>query len=188
MESAGGHRQPKRIELLREINSLSIVDFDTLAGSQLATLLYPGLTARQLRQRLQITLQQLAKSGLVKIGRLDGDAIVKATDKGRRRLLRYDLEQMSVERPKKWDAVWRIVIFDIPEKHKAARNALNLKLRSLPMFKLADSIWVSPYPVDGFVATLRQAYGVEPYVRLIRATYLEDERLARNFFNLPSPT
>lgn len=172
--------------MLREVNSLGIIDFEAIMESPVVALLYPGLPHPRLRHRLQITLQQLAKSDLVKIGQLDGVTIVKTTAKGRRRLLRYDLEQITIERPKKWDAVWRMVIFDIPEKHKAARNALNLKLRAMPMFKLADSIWISPYPVDAFINALRQAYEIDPYVRIIHATYLEDERLVRNFFNLPS--
>jgi len=41
------------------------------------------------------------------------------------------------------------VIFDIPEKHKYVRNVLRAKLKQLHFKKWQNSIWVSPYALDG---------------------------------------
>ena len=181
----GVRLQPKRIELLREVNSLSVITFEALLESNVAALLYPNSTPKQLRQRLQITLQQLSNTQLIQIGTLGDTTIIKSTDKGRRRLLRYDLDKITLQKPKRWDGTWHMVLFDIPEKHKVARNALNLKLRQIKMFKLADSIWVSPYPIDEIVIATRLAYEIDPFVRLVHADYVEDERYLRKIFGLP---
>jgi len=42
---------------------------------------------------------------------------------GKKRILRYDLDNMKIKKPLKWDGYWRIVVFDIPEDEKR-REAL----------------------------------------------------------------
>ena len=43
---------------------------------------------------------------------------------------------MKINIPPKWDGFWRIVIFDVPEKFKKARNALSKKIKDLGLFPL----------------------------------------------------
>ena len=44
---------------------------------------------------------------------------------------------MKINIPPKWDGFWRIVIFDVPEKFKKARNALSKKIKDLGLFPAA---------------------------------------------------
>ena len=46
------------------------------------------------------------------------------------------------------DGEWRIVIFDIPEKFKKAREALRMKLKELGFLELQKSVFIFPYECE----------------------------------------
>ena len=52
-----------------------------------------------------------------------GIATITLSLSGKKRILRYDLDNMKIKKPLKWDGYWRIVVFDIPEDEKR-REAL----------------------------------------------------------------
>ena len=56
-----------------------------------------------------------------------------------------------------------MVIFDIPEKKKKAREALRQKLKDLNMVKLQDSIWVTPYPCEDEIAFIKSIFNLSDY-------------------------
>ena len=75
------------------------------------------------------------------------------------------------------DGVWKLVIFDIPEKHKYVRSVLRNKLRQLHFKKWQNSIWVSPYALDGEIEQELDDLGRKFFVRLIkvaRVNHTED--------------
>ncbi len=47
----------------------------------------------------------------------------------RKYLKTFDIDDMVLNRPEHWDGKWRLVIFDVPEEHKKARDALRRKLK-----------------------------------------------------------
>jgi DNA-binding transcriptional regulator PaaX len=71
--------------------------------------------------------------------------------------------------PKK-DGVWKLVIFDIPEKHKYVRTVLRAKLKQLHFKKWQNSIWISPYELDEEIEKEFKDLGKKFFVRLIRTT------------------
>ncbi len=50
-----------------------------------------------------------------------------------------------IVRPKKWDYLWRLVIFDIPERSRYLRDALRYELIQLGFFMLQESVYVMPF-------------------------------------------
>jgi phenylacetic acid degradation operon negative regulatory protein len=48
---------------------------------------------------------------------------------------------------RKWDGLWRLVIFDIPAAHVKTRFALHRYLRNHGFGCLQKSVWVTPHPV-----------------------------------------
>ena len=69
--------------------------------------------------------------------------------------------------PKK-DGVWKLVIFDIPEKQKYVRVVLRAKLKALHFKKWQNSIWVSPYALDEEIENELKELGKKFFVRLIK--------------------
>src|SRR3989344_5098105 len=54
----------------------------------------------------------------------DGSIKIVLTKEGQSKALKFKLDEMEIKKPPRWDGEWRIVIFDIPEKLKKAREAL----------------------------------------------------------------
>jgi len=56
-----------------------------------------------------------------------------------------------------WDHTWRLVMFDLPEHRRDAREKFRRQLRHLRFGCLQGSLWVSPDPIDEIRATLEGA-------------------------------
>jgi len=72
------------------------------------------------------------------------------------------------------DGVWKLVIFDIPEKHKYVRTVLRAKLKQLHFKKWQNSIWVSPYALDEEIEKEFADLGKKFFVRLIKTTQINN--------------
>jgi len=75
------------------------------------------------------SLSYLQKNRLVSIAEKDGQQILTLSEDGKKRVLNFNLDQMTIKKPKAWDGYWRIVIFDIPERRKPGREAFRSKLK-----------------------------------------------------------
>lgn len=95
-----------------------------------------------------------------------------------------NLDRLSFERPAQWDGRWRVVIFDIPEKKRKARDALAVKLKELNFYPLQKSTFVFPYPPHDLVDFLTEVFQISPYVRLIEATKIDGEEELLAHFEL----
>ena len=106
------------------------------------------------------------------------------TDKGKEKLLRYNLDDLEIEKPKRWDGVWRIVTFDIPEGKKSARNAFRSKLKELGFRQLHKSVFIYPYPCLSEVQFIEEIFMVGPYINFIEAKKVEGDECFRSEFDL----
>ncbi|MBI4991538.1 hypothetical protein HZB96_05620 [Candidatus Gottesmanbacteria bacterium] len=114
----------------------------------------------------------------------DNTVTVTITRQGMVRALTYQLETMKVKKQKKWDKRWRVVIFDIPEKYKKAREIFRMRLRQLSLYLLQDSVFVSPYPCFNEVEFLRELYGIPSTVKYLLVEKLEDDQEIKEYFSL----
>jgi hypothetical protein len=84
----------------------------------------------------------LKRRRLVSIAEKDGQQILTLSEDGKKRLLQYDLDNIAIKKPRKWDGYWRLVLFDIPEKQKIGREALRGKLNQLGFYQLQKSCFI----------------------------------------------
>ncbi|MBI4135968.1 MAG: hypothetical protein HY481_00220 [Candidatus Vogelbacteria bacterium] len=114
----------------------------------------------------------------------DGEIEITITDKGQLAMLNFNLDKMFIPEPKIWDQKWRLVVFDIPEKIKRARDALREKLRELGFYEWQKSVFIHPYDCTREIDFLSEFFNIRPYVRLaiIEQTTNEAELLIK--FNL----
>ncbi|MCL5774770.1 MAG: hypothetical protein M1333_00995 [Patescibacteria group bacterium] len=66
------------------------------------------------------------------------------------------------------DGIWKLVIFDIPEKQKKVRGVLRAKLKQLHFKKWQNSIWISPYALDREIEDELNQLAKHYFVRLIK--------------------
>lgn len=155
-----------------------------------AVMVAPGLAKTlPLLQKVNIArinqeLKRLKKRGLVEIiKRKNGLTSIKLTKEGKKKLARYKIDQLEIEKPKIWDGKWRIIIFDIPIQKNSARGLLRKKMKELGFYKLQASVFVYPYSCYEVVSFLREYFGVKAEVEYIEADNLESQnKLLSHFF------
>ena len=98
--------------------------------------------------------------------------------------LTYQLDTMKLDRPKKWDKKWRVVIFDVPNKYGRTRDIFRKRLDQLGLRKIQKSVYVSPYPCFKEVEFLRELYGIPVTVQYLLVEQIEDDAFLKRQFNL----
>ncbi len=105
----------------------------------------------------------------------DGVVTVILSKLGEKHALKYQLDEMKVAIPPKWDHAWRIVIFDIPEKKKRAREALRKKLKELGFTELQKSVFIFPYECENEIDFICEVFEIRNHVRYIKVAYINNE-------------
>lgn len=113
-----------------------------------------------------------------------GTVTITLTESGKKRILKYHLDEMSIKAPRSWDGKWRVVIFDIPEDLKTARDVMREKLKNLGLYQLQKSVWVYPHPCQDEVDFVSHVYEVGRYLLYFEAKKLENEEFLKNKFGL----
>lgn len=117
----------------------------------------------------------------------DGAFKVKLTNKGQKRIKELSLDMLSIEKPKKWDGKWRILIFDIPSKPKIynqAREALRKKIKELKFYQIQKSAWVYPYECEDELLFIAELFHVQKHIEIITADKLLHEDKIKRVFKL----
>lgn len=105
----------------------------------------------------------------------DGEIELVLTEHGRQMILNFDLEKLKLQPTKSWDRKWRIVIFDIPEKKRAARDALRNKLKELGFCELQHSVFICPYSCEDEINFINEVFETRQYVRLMEVDRISNE-------------
>lgn len=132
---------------------------------------------------LKRTLARLEKQKLVSVKEGDIQTIT-ITEDGKRKILRYALDALVVEKPKFWDGTWQLVSYDIPAKQKRVREILSEYLRIWKFYPLHESVYLHAYPCEKEVEFLREYLGIGEYVRIFHVSKIENDKLFREFFDV----
>ena len=112
----------------------------------------------------------------------DGIVKIVLTKEGRQKALQFQIDDIKIRKPKQWDGTWRMVIFDIPEKNKKAREALRRKIKELGFLELQKSVFVYPFECEDEINFIVEVFQIRPYVRFIRASsFTNEEQLKIKF-------
>lgn len=145
-----------------------------------------GKEWRKIKERsLNKAIKRLYNSKLVDYRDIkDGSSVVVLTESGKNRILRYDIDKIEIKKPARWDKLWRLVIFDIPEKKKQGRMALNAKLKELGFYPMQKSVFICPYECKDEINFIVEIFNLEPYVRFLIVKDVDIELDLKKRFNL----
>ncbi len=130
-------------------------------------------------------LWYLKKRKYVEILEQNGQVIkIKISGNGIERIRKFDFDNLRIEPMQKWDKRWRIVLFDIPNTKKVAREALRRKLKELGFQRLQKSVFVCPWECIDEIVFLRKFFEIEPHVSIILAEAIDNEATIYRKFNL----
>lgn len=127
------------------------------------------------------TVEKLHCRGLIHIFEQRGESVVRLTEKGRWELLRYQLKKKRLEKTR-WDGKWRLLVFDIEEKRRFARDRARHDMVSFGFVRLQDSVWMYPYECEEVVTLLKAQYKIGKEMLYIVTDKLEgDGSLKKRF-------
>ena len=114
----------------------------------------------------------------------DGSIEMKLRKRGKREILRYHIEDIRVRMPARWDGVWRLVMFDIPNHKSGARRAFQAKLRELGFYPLQKSVLIHPFPCEKEIDFLASFFHVGNHLLVLRVSRFEGEEKLKHHFHI----
>jgi CRISPR/Cas system-associated endoribonuclease Cas2 len=108
----------------------------------------------------------------------------RITIKGKLFLWKLESKYLAIEKPKRWDKRWRLIIFDIKEKDRFQRDAVRVMLQNIGCIHLQNSVWVYPYDCEEAIALLKANHEIGQEVLYIIAEKIEEDQWLRKYFNL----
>jgi hypothetical protein len=128
---------------------------------------------------------RLKNQELIKIEYRGKQMYISLTDEGKKKAGKYQIDDLEIKKPRRWDKKWRVLIFDIKNKDKIKREALRGKLKELGLYQLQKSVWVCPYNFEREVEILRTFFGFgDNELITIDAARIDKDKNIKLFFNL----
>lgn len=136
---------------------------------------------KRLEYQTKRSLAELVKRGLI-------ETIVKSGEPHYRfpansaALRSLQFETLTLQKRARWDGVWHMVIFDIPERYAKARRAISKKVVDVGALRLQDSVFVYPFSWKDEIEFTAVTFKVLPYIRYIEARSIDgSDKLERYF-------
>ena len=158
--------------------ALSVV---AVAPNALGAMMKLGLvpTKRQ-KEFINSSRSRLLQKGLL----ASQDGFLRLTPKGEKVLRALEVRDFHLQKPKRWDGKWRVLIFDVPEKRKKTREQIRQALLQIGFVRLQDSVWIYPYDCEDIMTLLKADFHIGKDVLYLVVDVLENDKLFRQHFGL----
>ena len=133
--------------------------------------------------RLKQVLKRMHQQKLVDIVEQNDGYLVKISDNGKKKLLKFNLDEMELKN-KKWDGKWRIIIYDIYTSKKQEAELFRKTLKRLKFLKLQRSVYLTPFRCYDEIEYLRQVCNIGKEVLILTVSGLENESAYREYFGV----
>lgn len=150
-------------------------------------------------------IQALAKLGIIDVKKRRGEYINRArnrlidanmlardkkgflyvTPKGERKLRQLERRDYVLQKPRRWDGKWRMLVFDIPNHRKGLRDKVRRTLVAIGFVHLQHSVWVYPYPCDDLIALLKSDFKIGKDILYVIVDSIEYNKRLLKRFRLP---
>jgi len=147
---------------------------DSIFGTNFAT----DSTRRS--EIVKTVASRLSRKGLLKFE----DSHYSLTHAGEKLWNDWQLSEYKIKQPKKWDGKWRVLIYDIPENKKKAREKVREILKAAGFVKLQDSIWVYPHDCEDVIGIMKNELEIGKHLLYMIVDQIEDDRFLRMDFDL----
>ena len=137
------------------------------------------------KKKVYDTFSRLRREGYLKVEKHNHQIYISLTEEGRKKAGRFQVNNLQIKKPKRWDGLWRIIIFDIIQSQRIKREALRGFLRRLELYPLQKSVWVHPDDCKDEIKLLREFFGLEENeLRIIVAKDIGNDQEIRKYFKL----
>jgi CRISPR/Cas system-associated endoribonuclease Cas2 len=125
--------------------------------------------------------KRLVKNGLLTYTK---EGFLKLTPEGEKIIRRIELINYKIEKPRKWDKKWRVLIFDIKECKRNTRDRIREILTLIGFVRLQNSVWVYPYDCEDLINLTKADSAIGRELLYIVADRIENEKALLNHFKL----
>lgn len=127
----------------------------------------------------------LKKKGLIEVEKDGHNINIALTEDGRKRAGKYQIDDLRIKEPERWDKKWRVVIFDVPHGDRVKRNAFRYKLKSFGFYSLQKSVWIHPFDCEEEIKLLREFFGLnDKQIQTLLVEKMEKDWFLKKFFKL----
>ena len=95
-----------------------------------------------------------------------------------------EAREYAIQKPRRWDRKWRVLIFDIPEYRKGMRDKIRYTLRTIGFVRLQDSVWIYPYDCEDLITLLKADFHVGRDMLYMIVDSLEGDATIKKRFGL----
>jgi len=89
--------------------------------------------------------QRLKQRGFIALKKHSGTYRYVLTEKGETKLTEFLLAAQTKKKKRFWDRHWRILFYDVPEKHKHYRDRVRKIIRLFGCYALQKNVWIYPH-------------------------------------------
>ena len=141
---------------------------------------------RKINERaLRSAIRKLYQSKLIDYKEnSDGTVSMILTNGGKKKIIQFNLDSMKIKKPRYWDHLWRLVIFDIPEEERQGRRALVAKLKEIGFYPVQKSVFIYPFECKNEIDFITEIFNLTPYIRLFTVKETDIEPDLRDRFNI----
>jgi len=137
------------------------------------------------KKKVYDTFSRLRREGYLKVEKHNHQIYISLTEEGKKKAGRFQIDSLKIQRPRRWDRKWRIVLFDIENSKNIKRDALRGKLKELGFYLYQKSVWAHPYKCDDEIKLLKEFFGLTGNeISLIVAEKIANEKGVKDYFRL----
>lgn len=136
------------------------------------------------KARIRQSLRGLERHGYLQVYKKGEEEYIKITPLGERMMIRRGIILARPKKPPKWDGLWRLVMFDIPEKNRKARNALRFALQKMGLAQVQKSVFIYPYPCNKEVDFVAGYFKIRKGISYATANNIEGSAVFKKKFKI----
>lgn len=129
---------------------------------------------------------RMVQQDFFKVRRIGSKSYYSLTEKGKRRIVDGVSRVYSIQN-NKWDGLWRILIYSVPEEKRELRNQIRKELGWTGFGLISNSTWISPNPLEEQILEMIKTYQLEDYTILFSASSIvshSNEDIIKKGWNL----
>ncbi len=141
-----------------------------------------GLNKKQISRSMKI----LEKRKLIFIRKEKDKVYTYLSKNGKKIILQYSLKKILAlkKKKKKWQGLWFIVFFDVPEEERLKRDYLRKFLKFIGFYPYQKSVYIYPFECKKEVDLIKKIIEGGRYLSYVVAKEIEDEVKYKRIFNL----
>ena len=122
-------------------------------------------------QAVRSAVARMCRAKMLKVRRHGKKSYYSLTKEGRN-LLTKGGQRIFLKKNGRWDGIWIIVTYSIPEHRRKARDKLRVGLRWLGYGPLREATWISPYDTTKELENLVEGLRIKKYFQVFQSKHL----------------